>query len=737
MRLTSLQEKSVNNILSLYKNNEKIVEFKAPTGSGKTLMASALISKIMAQETRDCIFIIATLSTSQLPKAFENKINEYKKDLDFSNFSAEFYESPSAKSAQKTKDATPQIVLEKNKIYIFGKSSFGKDRIFTEQNIISDFISEAKAQEYKIVYIRDEAHIGAKESKDEGVKNFEKLMNESSDFTLKMTATFDKNNPNRVELKESDLINEDKNDGKWLIKTKCKNLSDKDLEDESLIDKAIEQFREIKKDYETLRAQDIDIRPAMLIQVDSKPDSKNDKNIEKIAAWESTFKILKEKLSAANLSWVVYFGDEKDASNVDNKDLNLAKISRNNDTTDCIIFKIGPATGWDIPRACMLLRLRNVCSTNLNIQTLGRIKRNPYPNLAQNSVTDTFYIYENEPKAKDYADYHYRVKENFRDFKIIKVECNNKGIVNNKKLKDNIKSFVASFSGDVRDKTIDCFKEGKYYKQSEKLIILNPILLLKRIEILSQALHFKGEMLEEFSSEMLKNVNAFNDMQIKLILLEFFIKEMRNARDKSCEENIEYKTKIEAFKPQDFYSQIQANDDDFGDIDENEQFLFEVRENGKKIDKMPLDSKPEKAIFKRLKIFANKHNNVEIWAKNSRNSNIYIEYLDENLNKAKSYVDFVLKFSNGALVYIEVKSKEDIDENKTNRLKNAYKSYFEKLNANNLLGSDLVILLVKMQGENIDSVAKFYDKRNEKLQNLSNIGNNLDEILEIMCDNAV
>ncbi len=101
------------------------------------------------------------------------------------------------------------------------------------------------------------------------------------------------------------------------------------------------------------------------------------------------------------------------------------KINRNHDPTDCIIFKIGPATGWDIPRACMFLQLRNVCFKSLNIQTIGRIRRNPYPNLIKNEVTDKYYIFSNAPKdnSLDYAVYQYKVKEKFdnEQFSVIKM----------------------------------------------------------------------------------------------------------------------------------------------------------------------------------------------------------------------------------------------------------------------------------------------------------------------------
>ena len=76
MELTNLQKDIVNQLVALYVPNQKVkVDFKAPTGSGKTFMASAFISELMGQnENEKFVFVIATPSSSDLPFSFEQKI---------------------------------------------------------------------------------------------------------------------------------------------------------------------------------------------------------------------------------------------------------------------------------------------------------------------------------------------------------------------------------------------------------------------------------------------------------------------------------------------------------------------------------------------------------------------------------------------------------------------------------------------------------------------------------------
>ena len=377
----------------------------------------------------DFIFVIATPSSSSLPAFFEQKLNKYKVDLPFSKFDVEYIQSPSSAKSDKT-EAIQKILPQKNKVYIFGKSSFGKGRIFSEYKIIDDFVLAAIDKGYKLIYIRDEAHIGGeRQENSEYAQNFENLMNSNASFVLKMTATPDFNNQRtkKVVLKESWLNNPICNEGKFLLKTHPVSLLNKNIKDEDLLGDAIKNFKEIKKKYATLN---IGIRPAMLIQVDN--DSSTDKMVSQ--KFKDGLENIKKELTAANLSWVQYFGNnDKDTSQV-NKDFSLEEITNNNNTIDVIIFKIGPATGWDIPRACMLLQLRNVSSKTLNIQTIGRIKRNPYPNLERHPITDDYYVYSNaEEQNCDVKLYTYNVKQKFENETFLSID-----IANQKELKSYI-----------------------------------------------------------------------------------------------------------------------------------------------------------------------------------------------------------------------------------------------------------------------------------------------------------
>nr|WP_307926230.1 hypothetical protein [Mycoplasmopsis bovis] len=103
----------------------------------------------------------------------------------------------------------------------------------------------------------------------------------------------------------------------------------------------------------------------------------------------------------------------------------LKSISKNNSDVDVVIFKIGPATGWNIPRACMLVQLRKVCSPSLSTQTIGRIMRNPNPEFIkdQNHIGLQYYYYSNiENKSNNRITY--RLKDEFKSeqFKVAYID---------------------------------------------------------------------------------------------------------------------------------------------------------------------------------------------------------------------------------------------------------------------------------------------------------------------------
>lgn len=431
MQLTKSQNNAVSKLFNKYLNREeyKLTSFKAPTGSGKTFMASELISRIFAEELGKkikTVIVFATISNAELPKQLTKKLEIYKKFHEFNNYKIEYIYSPSSAKSNKMEDIK-EFNLEDNKVFVFGTSSFGKNTLFYQNKTLENFIQEVKNNDYQIIFIRDEAHIGGKrELSGDYLKNFDDKVKNASSFIVEMTAT-PKDSKNFVEL-TSEQMNDD---GVCLLKTKLelpKNL-DFETDNEKLIDNAIETFIKTKKDYATIK--DCVIYPAMLVQIMNDADEIKDR--QKNQDFKEGLELLERKLSNAGLKYLKYLNSRPQVFGT-NVPATLEYASKLDSHIDVVIFKVGPATGWDIPRANMLLQLRNVSSESLNIQTMGRIMRNPIPTLEENLITNRYYLYSNYQKpSRESATYSLEKKFQEKKLFVGKINQHSREIIENNK----------------------------------------------------------------------------------------------------------------------------------------------------------------------------------------------------------------------------------------------------------------------------------------------------------------
>lgn len=75
---------------------------------------------------------------------------------------------------------------------------------------------------------------------------------------------------------------------------------------------------------------------------------------------------------------------------------NVEQIEKNNSTVNYLLMKQAVATGWDAPRAKILVKLRLNTSKRFTIQTIGRIRRMPEQRHYNNELLDNSYVYSND-----------------------------------------------------------------------------------------------------------------------------------------------------------------------------------------------------------------------------------------------------------------------------------------------------------------------------------------------------
>ncbi|MEA4206204.1 DEAD/DEAH box helicase family protein [Mycoplasma sp. 1199] len=767
MKLTSTQQNAVNQVVTIYQEqNSKNALLWAPTGSGKTFMVANIIDnivKIQENKNEKVIFIFATISTAELPRQLENKFREYKYFLT-NDFPVEYYESPS-NSQKDTKDSEIFINFVNNKVYIVGTQTFGKNRIMSERGIFKDFLQEAR-DKYgaKIVFIRDEAHIGmASKTNNEFERSLNEIVANYVDFTLTMTATpkYEQYNSDiQIVRVRSEEIENDINVS--LLKTNLITPTfNEDVDNVGILEEACKIFvNEIQPKYNdpTNKNHLAKVRPAMLVQVDNKP-----KDAEKAKLWDEAYENIIKVTKKYGLKVATYFADKKDGERSDliGEEITLNNLSKSNSLYDVIIFKIGPTVGWDIPRACMLVQLRNISSESLEIQTIGRIKRNPVPEIGKinGDWIGKYYWIVSFKDVKTLDNYcSYVLKNQYKEERFYSGEL--RIITNEKKEKE----FLKNKYDDEINEFLDNFKWDKYLKQfydyvdnCEKLIqdsdknskdvlniksyINNQIDLRKYIfniknkkfkNLLNENLIHKLQAIKEklnfkYSDDMFYyfvfnpywfNVSdKFYIQNIQLSLMQIYKNNLKPLSKNAyvLKEGItlpeqyrilkvlnDTKNEIETKTIRAIVSDRPELKNAYQILDRNENKDYKDLEDGDEI--IYLDSKPEQNVVKELiKLIDVRENlNVKIWTKLPVAGKVGFEYAkyDDGVTEIhQSKPDFILKIDNHQ-IFIEIKHlTNDPREDKTKAIQEAYSNYPFTIGENHRLYKDDLTMIVLRVGD--------------------------------------
>lgn len=146
---------------------------------------------------------------------------------------------------------------------------------------------------------------------------------------------------------------------------------------EYLLDKALAKQRELHLAYLNL---EVDVNPLIIVQLPNRSDVLLDQ-VERYMD--------KQGISYENQELAVWLADKKD---------NLEDISAPDAIPIVVIIKQAIATGWDCPRAQILVKLRDNMSETFEIQTIGRIRRMPEAKHYESDLIDSCYLYTLDEK---------------------------------------------------------------------------------------------------------------------------------------------------------------------------------------------------------------------------------------------------------------------------------------------------------------------------------------------------
>lgn len=384
-QLKKYQDIAVYQLLSLSDmylkiDGEETLVLQSPTGSGKTFMITNYIYEMSKKEEYDLCFLWVSIGKGELQvQSYKSVKRELDEALKCSLLEEEFFGSRSEIDKNEIVFVNWEKIRTKDK-----KTGDFKNVVMKDKETINfpEVLENTRATGRRIILIIDESHVAAttdraKEIRDNIIK---------PELTVEMSATpVLMNGAYPVVVKPNDVINEGMIKKEIIINQDIDKIVDDELDSESLIlESAYMKQEHLKEQYSNALSNNEtsnQITPLVLIQLPNSVAGEEKK--------ENVLKFLESKgATIDNGKVAVWLSDE--AINKDAETL-LPLDSK----VEYLIFKMAIDTGWDCPRAQILVKFRETNSITFEIQTVGRVLRMPEAKHYQEEDLNRSYVYTN------------------------------------------------------------------------------------------------------------------------------------------------------------------------------------------------------------------------------------------------------------------------------------------------------------------------------------------------------
>ncbi len=381
--LKRYQEKAVEKLLSrtqelLGENlNKRTIVFQSPTGSGKTLMMTEYIEQLIKElEDIDICFLWISIGKGNL---HEQSYNSLKKEFqgfpDVYILEQEFFGSRTEITKNEIAVVNWEKLRAKDSKTGEWKNILMKDK---ETTNFRELIRNTKNENTKIIMVIDESHSNS--TSERALELRDEIVN--ADLTIEMSATpvlREGEYNDKVIVPPNDVIEEGMIKKEIVINENVDQINDDEITSQELIMQAAFQKRETLK--QLYQKKNVDINPLAMVQLPSGEAGEDKK--------EFVESFLAEKgITYENKRLAVWLSEEK--VNHENE-----FVTPNNSEVDFLIFKQAIDTGWDCPRASILVRFREIKSIVFEIQTIGRILRMPEAEHYKDDNLNKGFVYTN------------------------------------------------------------------------------------------------------------------------------------------------------------------------------------------------------------------------------------------------------------------------------------------------------------------------------------------------------
>lgn len=389
MERIEFQEQAVEQLLSQFKalwkqpQRQIPITLKAPTGSGKTYMTEKFICELTKQPdwVQDVAFVWITFSDDLAMQSRDKFMDYFPTSLPGRLLTIQDFQQ----GAMRERD-----ILFMNWQKLVSRSAENRvlRRPDDERNekesgfYFEDVVELTHAEGREFILIIDESH---KNVTDAAVRDVINPIDPK--IILKVSATpeseptaSDVNNLRAgfVEVNRQDVIDAGMIKRELVCQTEedIKKRDNEDL-DELLLDLAMERRKMLVEDISKFG---MNVNPLVIIQLpnNSSVDASDQTKEEIVTDYLTSHGVEPSRIAK-------WFTNEKKPSGLEDND----------SPYDYLLFKMAAGTGWDCPRAQVLVMLRDIQSETFQTQTIGRIVRIPVRGEQGSEVFQTGYIYTN------------------------------------------------------------------------------------------------------------------------------------------------------------------------------------------------------------------------------------------------------------------------------------------------------------------------------------------------------